>query len=363
MTRRKLKVAVLFGGKSAEHEVSLQSARNVIKALNKEKYEVIPIGINRAGKWLVGNTSKYLLHGNDPRLIKLHRSSKEVALVVQSSGALADINGREIHGKIDVVFPVLHGPYGEDGSIQGLLKLAGVPCVGAGVLGSSVGMDKDVAKRLLRDAGISVATFVVSTKESPVSWSAATKKLGIPLFVKPANLGSSVGISKVRTKQEFKRATQNAFRFDIKILIEECVRGREIECAVLGNENPQASVPGEVIVNHDFYSYGAKYLDENGATLEIPAKLPRRIAERVRAIAVKTYKTLCCEGMGRVDFFVTNRNKIYVNEINTIPGFTSISMYPKLWEKSGISYTKLIDMLIGLAIERHKKQQRLKTTR
>lgn len=363
MAKKKIRVAVLFGGKSAEHEVSLQSARNVIEALDKEKYEVVPIGINKAGKWLLSNTSNYLLNTHNPELIQLNKSNKEVGLVVQSAGALADIHSRESHGKVDVVFPVLHGPYGEDGSIQGLLKLAGVPFVGAGVLGSAIGMDKDVMKRLLKAAGIPVAKFIVLQAHEKISFKEVKKSLGMPVFIKPANLGSSVGVSKAKDEKSFKKALKDAFQYDSKILIEAAIVGREIECSVLGNEKPIASIPGEVIPKHEFYSYEAKYIDENGAALEIPAKLTKTEIKKVQQVAVSAFKVLNCEGMARVDFFLKKNGEVLVNEINTIPGFTAISMYPKLWEASGISYSELLDKLVQLAIERHEREQKLKSSR
>jgi D-alanine-D-alanine ligase len=363
MAKKKIRVAVLFGGKSAEHEVSLQSARNVIEALDKEKYEVVPIGINKAGKWLLSNTSNYLLNTHDPTLIQLNKSNKEVGLVVQSAGTLADINSRESHGKIDVVFPVLHGPYGEDGSIQGLLKLAGVPFVGAGVLGSAIGMDKDVTKRLLKAANIPVAKFLVVQSHEKISYKEAKKALGMPVFIKPTNLGSSVGVSKAKDEKSFKKALNDAFQYDSKVMIEEAIIGREVECSVLGNEKPIASIPGEVIPRHEFYSYEAKYIDENGAALEIPAKLTKTEVKAVQQVAINAFKVLNCEGMARVDFFLKKNGQVLVNEINTIPGFTAISMYPKLWEASGTSYSELLDKLVHLAIERFEREQKLKSSR
>lgn len=362
MAKKKIRVGVLFGGKSAEHEVSLQSARNVIEILDKEKYDVVPIGINKAGKWLLSNTSGYLLHSANPKLIRLNESNKPVTLVVQSSGTLTTLKTRDPDTKLDVVVPILHGPYGEDGSIQGLLKLAGVPFVGAGVLGSAVGMDKDVMKRLLKEAGIPTTKFLVTHSHEEISFKEAKKKLGLPLFIKPANLGSSVGVSKVRNEREFKKALREAFQYDHKILIEEAVKGREIECSVLGNEQPIASVPGEVIPTHEFYSYEAKYIDENGALLEIPAKLTKAEVQKVQETAVRAFKILNCEGMGRVDFFLKKNSEILVNEINTIPGFTAISMYPKLWEASGIPTSELLDRLIQLAMERSQRERKLKTS-
>src|SRR3989344_4921611 len=249
--RGKLKIGVLFGGKSAEHEVSLQSARNVIEGLDRNKYEVIPIGINKEGKWLLNNTSNYLSNTNNPKLIKLNKANKEIALYAQGEGSLAVINGgtNDKH-KIDVIFPVLHGPFGEDGSMQGLLKLVGIPYVGAGVLGSAVGMDKDVMKRLLKEADVPIGKFLTLRNGDKIFFQKIKKELGLPLFVKPANMGSSVGINKVRNESEFKKAIAEAFKFDTKIIIEEFIKGREIECAVLGNDNPVASVPGEVIAQH-----------------------------------------------------------------------------------------------------------------
>ena len=320
MAKKKLKIGVLFGGKSAEHEVSILSAKNVIKALDKNKYQIARIKINKNGKF----------------------------------------NFKVIQN-LDVIFPVMHGPFGEDGSMQGLLKLAGVPFVGAGVLGSAVGMDKEVMKRLLRDAGIPIGKFIVKKSGEKINFQEIKKVLGLPLFIKPANMGSSVGVSKARNEAEFKKATQEAFKYDSKILIEEFISGREIEGAVLGNDQPIASVPGEIIANQEFYSYNAKYIDE-GSVAEIPAKIDKKTAKRIRELAVRTFKALNCEGMGRVDSFLTKSGKVYVNEINTIPGFTDISMYPKLWEASGIPQTKLLDILINLSLERWSKEKKLKTT-
>ena len=359
---KKINVAILFGGKSAEHEVSLQSAKNVFEAINREKYNVIFIGIDKTGKWLLNDGSKILLNSENPKLIKLNKKSDPVALVPQSSGKISSLTKDESNLKVDVVFPILHGPFGEDGTVQGLLKLANVPFVGAGVLGSAVGMDKDVMKRLLRDAGIPIGKFItVKIEDTIPDFKEIKNTLGIPFFIKPANMGSSIGISKIHNKKEYLEKTREAFKYDTKILIEEFIKGREIECSVLGNENPAASIPGEVKSNHEFYSYDAKYIDENGAVLEIPANIPQIKVNKIQELAVKTFKTLVCEGLARVDFFLKDNGDIFVNEINTIPGFTKISMYPKLWEASGISYTELIDRLIQLAIDRFKKEQKLST--
>ncbi|MFA4871817.1 MAG: D-alanine--D-alanine ligase [Patescibacteria group bacterium] len=357
---RKINIGILFGGKSVEHEVSLRSAKNIINAIDKEKYNIILILINKAGKWLVKTDSNLLLK-NQKGKIRLGGKTDYVAIIPQSNGKILNFSSPKSNQIVDVVFPILHGPFGEDGTVQGLLKLANIPFVGAGVLGSAVGMDKDVMKRLLRDADIPVAQFLTFKDCDNLSFNKIARKLGLPFFVKPANLGSSVGISKVKNKKDFAEAVKEAFKYDRKIIIEEYIDGRELECSVLGNDNPIASVPGEVIVKHDFYSYEAKYLDENGAVLEIPAKIPARLAKEIQKLAVKTFKISGCEGLGRVDLFLKKDGQIIVNEINTIPGFTSISMYPRLWEASGIGYTKLIDKLIQFAIERFKKEQKLKT--
>ena len=359
---KKINVGILFGGKSAEHEVSLQSAKNIIDAIDRGKYRPVLIGINKSGRWLMHDDAGYLLHANDPKLIKLNESGRRVALVPQSDGKLTGLNGDEELQAIDVVFPVLHGPYGEDGALQGLLKMADVPFVGAGVLGSAVGMDKDVMKRLLRDAGIPIAAFItVRFNEDIPEYNAVVSELGEPFFVKPANLGSSVGVSKVHNAAEYDRAVAHAFDYDNKILLEQNIQGREIECSVLGNDDPVASLPGEIIPRHEFYSYDAKYIDEQGAALEIPANLPEATIAGIRQLSIAAFRALSCAGMARVDFFLRGESEIIVNEINTIPGFTSISMYPQLWKASGISYVDLIDRLIQLAIERFEQERRIKT--
>jgi len=363
MNKKKINIGILFGGKSAEHEVSLQSAKNVFDAIDKEKYNPILIGIDKSGKWLLNNESKFLLNADDPKLIKLNQSSDSVALVPQSAGEISNFSNTSQSLKIDVVFPILHGPFGEDGTVQGLLKLANLPFVGASVLGSAVGMDKDVMKRLLRDAGIPIGKFIVlKSHEAIPDFQKIKNEIGVPFFVKPANMGSSVGVNKIHDESEYKNGLLKAFDFDTKIILEEFIKGREVECSVLGNENPIASIPGEVISNHEFYSYDAKYIDEHGAVLDIPAKISLQTAKRIQELAIKTFQALSCEGLGRVDFFLKDDGEIIVNEINTIPGFTKISMYPKLWEASGISYTDLIDKLIQLAINRFTKEQKLKTS-
>lgn len=362
---QKIRVGVLFGGKSAEHEVSLQSAKNVVNAIDKSKYEVILIGIDKGGRWHLGDDSHFLLDAENPRLIDLKSIDQNVALVVEKdSGVLMHLSCPTKIESIDVIFPVLHGPFGEDGTVQGLLKLVNVPFVGAGVLGSAVGMDKDVMKRLLRDAGVPIPKFLVYNRQTSrnLKFDQVVQELGLPFFVKPANLGSSVGINKVKNQDDFAHAVADALLYDNKFLIEEYIKGREIECSVLGNEAPIASFPGEIIPQHEFYSYDAKYLDENGAILEIPARLTDELVTEVQRMAIRAFQVLCCEGMARVDFFLRDNHELLVNELNTIPGFTRISMYPKLWEFSGISYSELIDRLIQLALERHESEKRLHTS-
>lgn len=360
--KKKLRVALLFGGKSAEHEISLISARNVAAAMDEKKYEVVAIGIDKQGRWHLDDGA-VLLRGKETSKVEF-LDAKNAAAVTPGDTATPIVRcGGPSIGAIDVVFPILHGPFGEDGTVQGLLKLANLPFVGAGVLGSAVGMDKDVMKRLLRDAKIPIGKFLVFTRSDKINFARVKKTLGMPLFIKPANLGSSVGISKVAKPSQFSAAVNEAFRYDNKIVIEAFIRGREIECSVLGNENPIASLPGEIIVNRDFYSYDAKYLDDQGARLEIPARLPKAIIKKVRETALRVYKALCCEGMGRIDFFVEANGRVLVNEINTIPGFTQISMYPKMWQATGISYSRLIDRLIQLAIARHRSEKHLRTAK
>jgi D-alanine-D-alanine ligase len=363
---KKIRVGIVFGGRSAEHEVSLQSAKNVLEALDRQKYDPVLIGIDREGRWRLDEHTRNLFESARPLPNLTADSPREVALVARGEQSrLLDLSGDTELGRLDVVFPVLHGPYGEDGSVQGLCRLANMPCVGAGILGSAVGMDKDVMKRLLRDAGIPIARFVTMLRGGPAPDFAALKaELGTPLFVKPANLGSSVGISRVESEKEYRAALAVAFEYDVKVVVEECIVGREIECAVLGNADPQASIPGEILTGggHSFYDYEAKYIDEKGAQLRIPAPLDGPSTEKVRSLARQAFTVLCCEGMARVDMFVRDTGEVLVNEINTIPGFTRISMYPKLWEASGISYSQLVDRLITLAIERHAAERELKTT-
>ncbi|GHB47719.1 D-alanine--D-alanine ligase A [Pseudovibrio japonicus] len=363
MENRKIRVGILFGGKSAEHEVSLQSAKNVADAIDRNIYDVVLLGIEKSGRWRFLDQAKYLLNENDPKRISLNKENqKSVTLIPQSGGELTDVETGQDHSAVDVIFPILHGPFGEDGAVQGMLKLAGVPFVGAGILGSAIGMDKDVMKRLMRDAGIPICKFLVFRQNDQLDFDEIVNKLGLPFFVKPANLGSSVGVHKVTDRTSFSSAIQDSFGYDNKILIEEFVNGRELECAVLGNRNPYASVVGEIISISDFYSYETKYIDENGANLEIPAAIDDETSDRVRELALEVFRVLEGEGLGRVDFFMKDTGELIVNEINTLPGFANISMYPRLWEVSGLSYTDLISRLIELSIERFEKLENLKTS-
>jgi D-alanine-D-alanine ligase len=360
----KIRLGVLCGGRSTEHEVSIRSTKSIIEALDRSKYEIVVIGVDKKGMWHYYNPELFLTLIEHNALPQIENSSGNI-MIFPGKRQLFRKNGKKISTELDVVFPVLHGTYGEDGTVQGLLKLLDVPFVGASVLGSAVGMDKEVMKRLLRDAGIPIGKYIpcVRRERETLTFKKCKDALGLPFFIKPVNCGSSVGVNKVRTQEEFEGAVADAFKFDNKILVEEAIIGREIECSVLGNDDPEASVPGEIILSHDFYSYETKYIEDDGAVLEIPAKLRKDVVKKVRDLAVKTYTTLCCEGLARVDFFLRDSKDVFVNEINTLPGFTSISMYPKLWEASGVPYPKLLDRLIGLALERHEAERGITTSR
>lgn len=351
----KVNVGVLFGGRSSEHEVSLLSAYNVLRSIPKKKYNVLPIGIKKDGSFLFYSKAKPILNGDDAKKIHLSAAGQPITFTFGSSHRIHYLNTKKNGQKIDMLFPVLHGTFGEDGTVQGLAQLLDVPCVGASVLGSAIGMDKDISKRLLRDAKIPIADFLVFRKDerATIDFDAIAKKLGLPFFLKPATAGSSVGVHKVKSKKEFSSLVDDAFLYSDKILFERFLNGVEVECAVLGNERPIISLPGIIIPQHDFYSYEAKYLDADGAKFQIPARFPKKITQKIQQTALKTYTTLECQGMARVDGFLTKKGSFFINEINTIPGFTNISMYPKLWEVSGISYSDLLDRLIVLAIKRH----------
>ncbi len=361
MNGKRIRVGVLFGGRSGEHEVSIASAQSVLRALDPEKYEAVPIGITKDGRWLVGENTQKLL----PDVLK--RGHRVMLPPDPSAGSLMGV-GESPAGppsRIDVMFPVLHGTFGEDGTVQGLLELAGVPYVGAGVLASAVGMDKDVQKRLFREARLPVVEFLVVVRgdwqrDPQAVQKAVARKFRFPVFVKPATLGSSVGMTKVRRAADLPAAMDEAAQFAQKILVERAVNAREIEVAVLGNERPEAAIPGEIIPHREFYDYTAKYLEE-GTELRIPAKLEDAQVKRFQGYARRAFLAIECRGMARVDFFLERRTrKIYVNELNTIPGFTSISMYPKMWEASGLSYSQLLDRLIELALEEHQEKSRTK---
>lgn len=369
---KKLKVCILFGGKSGEHEVSIVSATNVYKALDPQKYDVTIIGIDKQGRWLMPEQALLMANSQNPRLVNLNRENKTVSLVpFESENSLVPVgkDGGFSPTRFDVVIPILHGTYGEDGTIQGLLELANVPYVGSGVLGSAAGMDKDIAKRLFASEGIPVVPGRVIRRHE---FNARKKEivqeliaeLGLPFFVKPANMGSSVGVHKVKTGEEAGSKIEDSFKYDVKVLVEKAIAARELECAVLGNNDPKASIVGEIIPHHEFYSYEAKYIDENGAGLKIPAEnVEPKMMKQIQEFAVRAFKALELRGLARVDFFLDRETgKLYLNEVNTIPGFTQISMYPKLWIASGKTYAGLLDELIHLAIEKHIEKNSLKTT-
>ncbi len=361
----KICIGILFGGRSGEHDVSLQSAASIIKALDSTKYEIVPIGITREGHWRVGRDALQAL----PQLLDAGESVTPSVDPALPKLLALNPSHQPAHSlpSLDLVFPVLHGTFGEDGTVQGLLDLAGIPYVGAGVLASAAGMDKDVMKRLFRDARLPVVPWELFLRSDWEARPAAVRKrieskLCYPLFVKPVNLGSSVGISKVHHRGELSAALDLAAQYDRKILVEKGIDAREIECSVLGNDHPEASVPGEVVPVNEFYDYEAKYLKE-GSELVIPAKLSAPQRKQIRDVAIRAFQAIDCAGMARVDFLVDRKSgKVYLNEINTIPGFTSISMYPKLWEASGLSYSRLLDRLIELALERHGEKSRTRFT-
>ncbi len=367
--RGKIRVGIIFGGRSGEHEVSLVSAQSIMSAIDRDKYDVVPIGITKEGRWLTtGEPMKQLRAALDKTPVALTPSPNP--LPEAASQQTRDlIPGTREAGipVLDVVFPVLHGPYGEDGTVQGLLELANLPYVGSGVLGSALGMDKAAMKAIFRDAGLpTVSALVVLRREwetDPEGVAARmAREIGYPCFVKPANMGSSVGISKVHHPGELAEAMATACAYDRKVLIEMAVEAREIECSVLGNDTPIASILGEIVPKREFYDYTAKYGDED-TELIIPAPLPPETTAAIREMALRAFCALDCAGMARVDFFLDKRTgQVYVNELNTIPGFTPISMYPKLWAASGIPYAELIDRLIQLALERFADKQRTKTS-
>jgi D-alanine-D-alanine ligase len=346
-------IAIVFGGKSPEHEISVRSAKNVIKAIDKTKYQLTYIGIDRQGQW---------------RLVDLDTIGKyvpetgvELAFMPGSPDPIIRMDTHMPLGNIDLLYLVLHGPNGEDGTVQGMIRLLDLPFIGPDVLGSSAAMDKAVTKSLLRDAGIGVApgTVVHIMDKDALDYNSITAKYGSPLFIKPANMGSSVGVHKVKDAQTFAKAIQDAFQYDHKVLIESMIHGREVECAVMGNAYPKASTIGEIVTPEE-YSFEAKYVSQTEAKVIIPAALSDQTIEALREVAIRAYQALGCEVLTRVDMFLTEDGDIYVNELNTLPGFTSISMFPKLWEEAGISFTELVDQLIAYAFERHERRRQLK---
>ncbi|MHC6225924.1 D-alanine--D-alanine ligase [Pseudomonas sp. X10] len=362
----KLRVGIIFGGRSVEHEVSLQSAKNIIDALDRSRFEPVLIGIDKQGRWHLNHESDYLLNQENPALIALNESNQDLAVVPGEAGqGLVQAGGQGSLPPVDVLFPIVHGSLGEDGSLQGLLRMLDLPFVGSDVLGSAICMDKDVSKRLLRDAGIAVTPFVTLTRGTvgATSFDKVAAELGLPLFVKPANAGSSVGVSKVSSEADWAAALQEAFAYDHKVLVEAAVDGREIECAVLGNEEPIASACGEIVVSGGFYSYDSKYIDGDAAEVKVPADLSDEQSQRIRQVSVAAYQALECSGLARVDVFLTRDGKVLVNELNTLPGFTRISMYPKLWQHSGMAYSELVSRLIDLALERHARRNELRFSR
>jgi D-alanine-D-alanine ligase len=358
----RLRVGVLFGGRSAEHEISILSARNVLAALDPEVFDPVPIAITRDGRWLLQSTERLLREKGDPRAVQIDTSGRNITLIDRATAA----SSKESSPHLDVIVPVVHGSMGEDGTVQGLLEMAGIPYVGAGVLGSALGMDKDVMKRLLKEAGLPVGKFQTlrhyDYARNPGLVLQSLSPLAFPLFVKPANLGSSVGITKVLGRSQLPAALDLAFTYDTKVVVEEGIHAREIECAVLGNDEPVASLPGEIVVKHadGFYSYDAKYIDD-GAQLRIPAALSAEQVREVQRLSIAAFRVLECSGLARVDFFLRANGEWLVNEINTLPGFTAISMYPKLWAASGVQPRELITRLIDLALTRHVKRKALRT--
>lgn len=352
-------MGILFGGRSGEHEVSLASAASVIRGLDPDKYEAVPIGISKEGHWLTGAGAQKML----PEVLR--QGQRVMMNADPTDAALIRLDGSGGGQRLDVVFPVIHGTFGEDGTIQGLLDLAGLPFVGSGVLGSAIGMDKDVAKRLLQVAKIPVVPWITVLRHEWEANQEAIQKaieesFSYPVFVKPATLGSSVGMTKVHGREELAPAITLAAEFAMKILVEKSVTAREIEVSVLGNHEPKASIPGEIVPHREFYDYAAKYLEE-GTQLLIPAELKPAQVKKIQKLAVEAFRALELSGMARVDFFLEKKGgKLFLNEVNTIPGFTSISMYPKLWEATGIPFRELIDRLIVLALEQHTEKARTK---
>jgi D-alanine-D-alanine ligase len=369
---KKIRVGLLFGGRSGEHEVSIASAMSVYKALDKSRYEITLIGIDKDGRWMLPEPKLFLKHSDKPMELKLSEVEGSFALIPHpTANQIFPVEETTTKAPgLDVIIPILHGTFGEDGTIQGMLEMAQIPYVGSGVLGSALGMDKDVAARLFEVAGIrTVPSLCIRKHEFQTARQGLEERIlrqfQLPFFIKPANAGSSVGVHKVKTKEQLRPALEDAFAYDMKVLVQKAVDARELEVSVLGNESPRASIVGEIIPRHEFYSYEAKYLDENGADYKIPAEnLDEETAEKARALAIRAFQTLECRGMARVDFFLDRKTgELFLNEINTIPGFTQISMYPKLWEATGVSYGELLDELVRLAMDNFKQRRALKTSK
>lgn len=359
----KKKVCVVFGGRSAEHEVSIHSALSVFGALDDSKYERLLLGMDKSGAWRLGRDASCIVNAADPKLAAIADSTPEVTPAARPGGGanLRSAETGKIVAEVDLFFPVMHGTLGEDGALQGFFRVLDTPFAGADVLSSAVGMDKDVMKRLLTEASFPVTpSRVLRRGEARLPAAALVEELGLPIFVKPCNLGSSVGISRVTEAGELIPAVEEALLYDDKVIVETAVEGREIECAVLGDATPRASLCGEIVPTRDFYSYRAKYLDPEAARLIAPTDLAPAVLERIQKLAVECFRVIECSGMARVDFFLKNDGEVLVNEINTLPGFTSISMYPKLWEVSGLPYPDLLDSLIELGFERHSRRSGLK---
>jgi D-alanine-D-alanine ligase len=360
----KIKLLILTGGPSTEHEVSLRSCKSITDIIDRSKYEITLIGIEKSGRWTLLDVNNYLDIIPGAAFYMMKSSDREVSLGYKNNKTQLTENGQVVT-EVDVVFPVLHGAYGEDGVLQGILRSFNVAFVGVDLMASAIGMDKDVCKRLWRDAGIPIAAYEVITlsNRSKFSYDKISRKLGDTVFVKPANAGSSVGVHKVSDAASYEDALNDAFLYDRKVLVEEAIAGIEVECAVLGNEIPEASVVGEIKPTHSFYSYVAKYVDDGGANIRIPAEINTSVSDLIKETAIKAYTAIGAEGLSRVDFFLREDESIVINEINTMPGFTSISMYPKMWEASGLAFSDLIDRLVSLGMERHGVKSKLKKDR
>jgi D-alanine-D-alanine ligase len=357
-----LNVALVFGGRSAEHEISVLSAKNVFEALDKTKFIPHLFAISKTGTWFRVKNLQILKELKSISDESISHHAEALSFYCKNGAPIfQEIHTKEVI-KVDIAFPILHGSFGEDGCIQGLFKMLNVPFVGCGVLASSVGMDKEIMKKVFTQTGIINAPFLLLTQSNNISYQEIVEKLGSPFFIKPANAGSSVGVHKIKSALDLESGLSDAFKYDSKILAEKFIKGREIEVAVLGSsDTPRAATPGEIIPTHEFYSYEAKYLDENGARIEIPAALTTETKEKIQQLACRAFTVLGCEGLARADFFVTSENEIYINEVNTIPGFTNISMYPKMWEHAGIKYQDLISELIHLGLTQFKKDSALLT--